>query len=235
LKGGLENFIALRYTFSVDSVLPGSNAEKAGLKSNDRILAVNDSPTIYASEFTEALSRNKSREIKLDVERVVQGQKTLVEFPAQVNENGSLGFILNNDLKRETEYFGFFEAMVVGANKAWRAVSETVKGLWRIITNDIPARESVSSFIGIANAYGGSWDWNSFWRLTALLSMVLAFMNLLPIPALDGGHVVFLLIEMLRGKPVSIRVLEIAQMVGMVLLFALMGFALYNDFAKFVF
>jgi regulator of sigma E protease len=83
--------------------------------------------------------------------------------------------------------------------------------------------------VKIAEMYGSRWDWTKFWTLTGMLSMVLAFMNFLPIPALDGGHVIFLLYEMLRGKPTSDKVLEVAQQVGMVILLALMGFVLFAD------
>ena len=102
----------------------------------------------------------------------------------------------------------------------------------KIITGQIKASKALNSPIGIAKVYGAEFDWVRFWSITALISMALALMNLLPIPALDGGHVVFLLLEIFRGKPVSDKVLERAQVVGMILLLALMVFTMGNDILK---
>ncbi|MFN6947189.1 MAG: site-2 protease family protein, partial [Cytophagaceae bacterium] len=111
-------------------------------------------------------------------------------------------------------------------------ITNTVRGFGKIFKGEIGARQSISGPIGIAREFGGVWIWQKFWILTGLLSMVLAFMNFLPIPALDGGHVVFLLYEMVAGRKPSEKFLEGAQKVGMVLLLSLMIFAFGNDIIK---
>eukprot|EP01136_Pigoraptor_vietnamica_P028162 Opistho-1_new@7423 len=127
--------------------------------------------------------------------------------------------------------YGFIESFGVGANKAWTTFADNGKGIWKMITGKVSAR-NISSPIGIAKVYGSEFDWQNFWRLTGLISMALAFMNLLPIPALDGGHVVFLIIEMIKGKPLGDKFMERAQIVGFVILLSLMVFAFGNDILK---
>lgn len=227
---GLSEFISFRQTVVVNEVTSGSNAEKGGLKDSDKIMSVNGTDCHFYDVLSETLKQNKGKTIVLGVER--NGiPKTL---NVKVDTGGMLGFNLTNDFKFKTEYHGLLASLPLGINKAWNSLSSNVQGLWRMITGKIPANQ-VHSFIGIAKFYGPHWDWMSFWAITALLSMVLAFMNLLPIPALDGGHVVFLLVEMIRRKPLSVRFLEVTQTVGFALLMMLMAFAFYNDFAQFVF
>jgi regulator of sigma E protease len=127
--------------------------------------------------------------------------------------------------------YGFFESFGVGVNKGWSSFTDNAKGVWKMVTGKLSAR-NISSPIGIAKVYGSEFDWERFWRLTGLISMALAFMNLLPIPALDGGHVVFLLIEMIKGKPLSDKFMEKAQMAGFIILISLMVFAFGNDILK---
>jgi regulator of sigma E protease len=229
LNTGLDSFLSLRYTFTVDKVAEKSNAEKAGLKAGDKIVSVNDTAVPFFNQFSPIVKHNKNKQVKLGVQR----GNEIINLNAAVDSNGAIGFI--PEFKTETERYSFGQALARGPEKAYTAIAENAKGLWRLISGDLPANKSLHGVIGIAHIFGGQWDWQSFWGLTGMLSMVLAIMNLLPIPALDGGHVIFLLVEMLRGKPLSIKFLEMAQMVGMALLFLLMGYALYNDFATFIF
>jgi len=127
--------------------------------------------------------------------------------------------------------YSFFESLPIGLNMAWSTFADNAKGIGKMLTGKVSAR-NISSPIGIAKVYGSTFDWIKFWTLTGLISMALAFMNLLPIPGLDGGHVVFLLIEMIQRKPVSEKVLERAQIVGFVILISLMVFAFGNDILK---
>lgn len=122
--------------------------------------------------------------------------------------------------------------MSYGTRDAFEVFYFQAISLWRILKGDIPAKDSISSPIGITKLFNPVWDWSSFWLLTALLSMVLAFMNLLPIPALDGGHMMFIIIESITGKKLSDKFMERAQVVGMVLLLSLMVFAVGNDILK---
>lgn len=233
LNEGPDKFISINTPYHVDQVVKGSNAEKAGLKEGDKIVKVNGKDAVFFNQLTSILQENKDKEVKLEVLRKSQNEP--LTLTAKVDEEGRIGFRPGDEFEYKTETFGLGESFVIGNRRAWTAVSDNVKGLWRIITNDLPANKSLHSFIGIAQVYGGQWDWNTFWSITGLLSMVLAIMNLLPIPALDGGYVIFLIAEAVRGRPVSYRFLEIAQMVGIGFLVLLMGFAFYNDLTQFVF
>jgi len=120
----------------------------------------------------------------------------------------------------------------LGPVRAFDVIITQTKAIKKMITREISFTKSLSGPIGIAQAYGGRWDWERFWRMTGLLSMVLAFMNLLPIPGLDGGYVVFLLYEMVSGREPNEKVFETALKIGMAILLVLMVFVFYNDIAK---
>ena len=125
------------------------------------------------------------------------------------------------------------QALPQGASKAWGSLTDNAKGLGKVVKGEVKANKAFSGPVEIARKlYGGTWDWIKFWSITGLLSMALALMNLLPIPALDGGHAVFLLIEMIKGKPLSDKFMERAQIVGFVILATLMVFVLGNDIFK---
>ena len=227
---GISEFISVRTTFNVDSVASNSNAQKAGLQKGDVIVAINHQPIQYFDELQSALSSHTNKPIEL---AVVRKTDTLI-LDAQVNDEGKLGFIphIIDIPASETLSVSLGAALPLGASKAWNVIADNVKGLKKIITGQIKASKALNSPIGIAKVYGAEFDWVRFWSITALISMALALMNLLPIPALDGGHVVFLLLEIFRGKPVSDKVLERAQVVGMILLLALMVFTMGNDILK---
>lgn len=148
---------------------------------------------------------------------------------------GRLGF--NADIRRyegkETNY-SLGQAVNYAFKDSWDVLYYNVVGFGKIFSGEIKAQESVQSIVGIATLYGGVWDWGRFWRLTAMISLVLAFMNALPIPALDGGHMMFLTIEMITGRPPSDRVLIIAQYIGMILLLTLMVLTVGNDIWRIV-
>jgi regulator of sigma E protease len=124
--------------------------------------------------------------------------------------------------------------LVLGPERAFGVIVIQLKAFKKIFTGQLSFQKSLSGPIGMAKAYGGTWDWERFWRMTGLLSMVLAFMNLLPIPALDGGYVVFLLYEMISGREPSEKFFENAIKVGMAILLVLMVFVFYNDIAKLI-
>ncbi len=228
---GIEQFISFlpRTKFSVDSVIPGNNAAKAGLKKGDSIVAVNGNNIIFFDQLQQQLLTQKGKLVQLDVRR----NNNLLKLNAQVTSDGKLGFSTKGDnLTPARISYGFFASFPVGAAKAWSNFTNNAKGLGKIFTGKVSAQKSIKSPIGIAQMYGGQFDWFNFWRLTGFISMVLALMNLLPIPALDGGHAVFLVVEMITGKPLSDKFLERAQIVGFVLLLCLMVFAFGNDIIK---
>jgi len=250
-KNDKENFISPRYRMqSVDKVsapdekadqpsffgkLFGRKFEKplypayaAGIKPGDSILAVNGKAITFFDQFKEEVSTNKLKPIHIKALR--KGKE--INFDLKVSKEGTIGIVPNLS-SPETAHvdFGFVESFPVGATMAWSTFVDNAKGIGKMITGKLSAR-NISSPIGIAKVYGSTFDWVKFWTLTGLISMALAFMNLLPIPGLDGGHVVFLLIEMVQRKPVSEKVLEKAQIVGFVILIGLMVFAFGNDILK---
>jgi regulator of sigma E protease len=127
------------------------------------------------------------------------------------------------------QHFGLGESLARGSKAAFSLLVVNVQAFGKMFSGEINPAKTVSGPIGIAAMFGSVWDWERFWSLTGALSMILAFMNILPIPALDGGHVFFLLIEMVRGKPLSDKALERAQMVGFAILLTLMVLIFGND------
>lgn len=226
---GIAEFITFRTTFAVEDVAPRSNAQKAGLQKGDIITAVDSNQIQFFDEFQRVLQQNKDKNIELSV---LRNQKHLTLY-ARVNSEGKLGFMPDIKMPNtETIKYGLLASLPIGTSKAFGVLTDNLKGLKKIITGEIKATKALNSPIGIAKVYGASFDWVRFWSITALISMALALMNILPIPALDGGHVVFLTIEIIRGKPLNDKVLEYAQVVGMVILMALMLFTVGNDLWK---
>ena len=228
---GIEEFIshAPRGKFSVDSVYGA--AKKAGLTKGDSIVAINNTKVTFFDEFQSQLLANKNKQVQLSVKR----RDSLLTVSAQVDKNGKLGFSrpIQEVLPKDTTIkYGVFAALPIGATKAWTLFTDNAKAVGKIFTGQVKARKAISSPIGIAVMFGAHVNWIRFWTLVGLLSMALAFTNLLPVPGLDGGHTVFLLIEMIKGKPLSDKFLERAQIVGFVLLISLMVFAFGNDIVK---
>lgn len=226
-----EYFVEPIFTFLVGDVVPNSAASKAGLEKGDKILAINESKITYFHELEGVLSSNKNKEISIKVRR---DEKEMM-LQATLGEDGKLGFYPDKDLKPDTMEYSLGESVKRGTNMAFGVVFDQIKGFGKIFRGDVALSKSLSGPIGIAQIFGGTWDWFRFWRITAILSMVLAFMNFLPIPALDGGHVMFLSYEMVSGRKPSDKFLEVSQKVGMVLLLCLMVFAVFNDVFKLIF
>lgn len=214
----------------IDSVLSGSNADKAGLKKNDHIIALNKVPVPFMDQFRTQLADYKAKEVLLEVIR----QQDTLQVNVMVSEKGTIGFASKQPFKIKTVQYGFFGSLSVGTKKAWTTLTDNVKGLGKVVKGEVDPTKAVQGPIGIATIYGSAFDGVKFWTLTGVLSMVLAFMNILPIPALDGGHSMFLLIEMIKGKPLSDKFMERAQMVGFFILISLMVFAFGNDIWKLV-
>lgn len=219
------------FEYQVDSAISES-AIKAGLQKGDKILTLNGIDTRVFGSLQETKLKYTGEQVEL---KVLRGVDTIF-LNADVSENGSIGFIhkpFPDPYQREK--YTWVNSFYFGAKDGWEAIYFNAVGLGKIFTGQVNASESVQSPIGIATIYGGVWEWGRFWYLTGLISFLLAFMNLLPIPALDGGHVMFIIIEFIQGKPVSDKFLEKAQVVGMVILLALMTFAFGNDIYKLIF
>ncbi len=222
-------FIEPRTPFKVGRVAFGTPAEDGGLETGDEFSSVNNTEIKYFNEFKSSLSDNAGKEIEAVVKKE-NGEETTLNF--MVSEEGTIGF--EADILVELSYreFSVTESISHGTNQAFGVVFTSIRGFGKMFRGEINPSKSLAGPIGIAQMFGGIWDWSRFWKLTGLLSMVLAFMNLLPIPALDGGHVMFLTFEIVSGRKPSDKFLEGAQKVGMVLLLGLMVFVIFNDIIK---
>jgi regulator of sigma E protease len=206
-----------------------SAAAKAGLKRNDKILSVNGHNIIYFDEFRDVVVKNKKKAVDL---KVLRGTDTL-DIKVNVPETGIIGIANNVDIDSVFEFkkidYTFTEAIPAGFTKS----VETLESYWLqlklIFSGKVNPNESLGSVFSIGKMFNPEWDWQGFWSLTAFFSLVLALMNLLPIPGLDGGHALFTLVEMISGRKPSDKFMEYAQMAGMVLLLGLMAYALGLD------
>jgi len=204
-----------------------SNAKNAGILVGDKILKVGEQPIEFWDEMKVALEPYAGEVVDLVIDR--NGE--LMDFSVDVNKDTTIGIQVGSLLESSRKDYTFGQAVTKGTVDAFATVAVNVKAFGKIFSGDLPAR-SLSGPIGILKVYPKKWDWNQFWRSTAFISMILAFMNLLPIPALDGGHVMFLLYEMISGSAPSDAFLEGAQKVGMVILLLLMVFVFGNDILK---
>lgn len=224
--------ISVRIPFHVDGFSKNSVAKGAGIEKGDIIVGLNDSTILYFDAFKTALQEFKGQEVAVNVTR--NGEP--MSFSLTVPEEGLIGVAPNGNLREFFELeeikYGFFESFPKGIEKAGQTLVNYVKQLKLLFSPKNKGYESLGGFLTIGSIFSTSWDWHHFWNITAFLSILLAVMNILPIPALDGGHVVFLLWEMLTGRQPNEKVLEVAQVIGMVLLLALLLIANGNDIYK---
>lgn len=215
----------------VDSVLADSPAAKGGLIKGDQIIGIGNTPIYYFAELPALLQNYKDQDLKIDV---LRNSDTLA-LETHVGEDGKLGFF-NIDPKKlftfKTQKYGFFESFPAGIAEGSGTLVNYVKQFKLVFTKE--GSKKVGGFGAIASQFDTGWDWQRFWNITAFLSIALAFMNILPIPALDGGHVMFLLYEIVTGRKPNDKLLEKAQIVGMVLLLSLLVFANGNDIYKWI-
>jgi regulator of sigma E protease len=217
--------------FEVGKIAPGSEAEKIGLKPGDRIVSMNNQPVKFFHEYREIAQQTRGKEIPVGIRR--NGET--INKKVNMSQDGTLGFYSVPLLKDSVMTYSLVEAIPIGAKNAFNVVYANIQGFGKIFRGEVSASKSVGGPIMIAQIFGGTWDWLNFWQVTGLLSMVLAFMNALPIPALDGGHITLLSYEMVSGRKPSDKFLEVSQKVGMVLLLGLMAFAIFNDVFKMIF
>lgn len=229
-KEAMGNFIAPAIPFKVGKVTKGNEAEKGGLKEGDVILAVDEQPVRYFQEFKTILDEKAGEAITVVVNRQEEGSDSMVKRTLQmnVNEDGTLGFHVEDLLAYEQLQYSFGESIAKGTGSAFESLYLNIKGIGKLFSGEISTK-SMKGPIGIAQMFGGTWNWEWFWKLTGILSMWLAFLNFVPIPALDGGHVAFLSYEIISGRKPSDKFMETAQKIGMVLLLALMVFVIFND------
>ncbi len=226
-EDAFTKFVGLRFPFEVGEVDPGSNAEKAGIAVGDKILSINGQEIQYFDQMQTSL-----KDLVNGSAQVVRQQGEKVDtLSIPVTDDARIGIAVNPLIEPVRREYGLAEAFKKGTTRAFTVVIVNAKAMGKMFTGEVSAK-NVSGPIGMAKIYGAEWSWTKFLSITGLISMILAFMNLLPIPALDGGHVMFLLYEMISGRAPSDKFLENAQKVGMVILLALMVFAIGNDILK---
>ena len=211
-------------TPAIDSVLAGSAAAKAGLKKGDKIIAFNGTPVEFWDQVTQPTKAAKGKSVNLSVLRGADTTQIAVGIP----QDGIMGLYVPSEPPYIVHYT-FWEALPAGVAKGCRMLSSYVKQLKILFGGKVNLSEGMSGPVGIANLFPATWDWQAFWLLTAFLSMILAIMNLLPIPALDGGHALFCIYEMITGRKPGDKFMEYAQTVGMIIILGLMVFAFGND------
>ena len=225
------DFITYRTPFLVSDFSDGSTARAAGMEVGDVIIGINDIPTPFYKDFTRNIKQFCDQDITLSV---VRGADTLA-LPMHLPEAGVIGVYLaplSEFFNLETREYTFWQAIPRGFSKTFTEIGDYWKQLKLIFNPSTKAYESVGGFISIGKIFPDTWLWSMFWRLTAFLSIALAVMNILPIPALDGGHILFLLYEIITRRKPSDKFMEIAEYIGLALVLALVLFANGNDIIK---
>lgn len=225
----LGGMIFPRYPVIIDSVSPTAKFTEGKLQKGDKLLSINNNQFEYYHEFDKLKKGYVDSIVSL---KALRGNDT-VHIRVLVNSKGSIGFfpiyppeLFGTVVKNYT----LLESIPIGWNRCWETLSRYVTGLKQLFTGKVAASDSLGSVISIGNTFPGVWDWEKFWTLTGIFSIILAFMNILPIPALDGGHALFTIYEMVTGRKPGDKFMEYAQMAGMILLLGLMAYALGLDF-----
>ena len=227
-----EPFIDIRFPFIVQDFPSESRARDSGIRENDRIIGLNNQELPYFLEFRERLMTYKNQEVTVNVER----DGNLIDIPVNVPEEGLIGVIPVGEINKFFELrvieYNLLESVPAGISRGMATFTSYIKQLRLIFTPQTGAYRSLGGFITIGSIFPGVWDWQVFWNMTAFLSIVLAIMNILPIPALDGGHVMFLVYEMVSGRKPGDKFMEYAQLAGMLILLTLILYANGNDIIR---
>jgi len=234
-------FLSMRTPFIIRQVPEDSHNANIGLQEKDAVVGINGNVVHYQDQIVPFLTENKGKKIRLSILR----NGSTITMEAEVSDEGKLGVVVGLSsmdeyeekgyFKIETVKYSFLESIPAGIDKGVNTLSGYVKQMKKIFNPSTGAYKGVGGFAAIGGLFPDSWDWPAFWSATAFISIILAFMNILPIPALDGGHVMFLLYEMVTGRKPSDKFLEYAQMTGFFLLIALLLFANGNDVYKWLF
>lgn len=212
--------------FVVEEVTTDS-AKEAGIVEGDRIVAINETPTPHLYEAYNVLDGIRGTVAELSIMR--NGEMISIEAP--ISEEGAIGIAVNRVVPRHKEY-GFWESIPAGIKLAGSQIASYWEQLTMIVNPETKMYKELGGFIAIGNIFPDKWNWQGFWNITALLSIVLAVMNILPIPGLDGGHALFTLWEIITGRKPSDKFMSIVQGIGMVLLFALLIYANGSDIIR---
>lgn len=224
-------FMSPRIPYIVGRFAESNTAERAGLMLGDQVVAFNGHELLYFDQYADSIPNYAGGLITLSVVR--EGEPLDIEV--EVSAEGTIGVYPGQDpdwFETEVREYSLVEAIPGGLNKATETLSNYIRQFKIIFNPDTEAYKSVGGFITIGSQFPSNWDWMFFWNFTAFLSIMLAFLNILPIPALDGGHVVFVVWEMITGKKPPEKVLEVAQMIGFVILLGLLIFANGQDILR---
>ncbi|MGN7513669.1 MAG: RIP metalloprotease RseP [Allomuricauda sp.] len=233
-------FIYYRVPFVISAIPKKSPNMDSGLQKGDAVVEMAGTPVEYKDQVIPILEANKGGTVPVKVRR--NGE--LVDLTLNVSEEAALGVGLGMTpeeykeagyLEQKTLKYSFLESIPAGWNKGVKTLTDYIRGMKKIFNPDTGAYKEVGGFAAIGGMFPDTWNWPAFWATTAFISIILAFMNILPIPALDGGHVAFLLYEMVTGRKPSDKFLEYAQMIGFFILIALLLFANGNDLYKWLF
>ncbi|RXK87094.1 RIP metalloprotease RseP [Filimonas effusa] len=228
-KNQLKGFVTYLMPVIVDSVSNVKLTGNAPLQKGDTMIAMNGQPFRWFHEFEKLKKNYADKDVTFTV---IRATGDTAQVGVHLDKKSLVGFNprgVDKIYGTEVIKYTFAESVPVGIGKCFETLGRYITGIKKIFTGEVAAQDSVGSVLSIGNAFPGIWDWQSFWTLTAIFSIILAFMNILPIPALDGGHALFTLVEMISGRKPSEKFMEYAQMVGMVLLLALMAYALGLD------
>lgn len=225
-----QPFITLYGDVSIKKIVEDSPAEQAGMQEGDTFQSINGTAIKSYPQFISMLQENKGETILVSILR--NNKEELKSIT--VTDDGKLGFLPSVTISKVYKLgsISLKNSIAYGWKDAFNIVFLNAKAFVKIGKGEIKAKESLGGPIKIATMFGPTWDWGRFWNITGALSMVLAFMNILPIPALDGGHAVFAIYEMIMRKPVNEKFLEIAQLTGFIILMALMVFIFWNDISN---
>ena len=228
-KNQQQTIFTAQFPFIAGKILKDSPADKAGIKKEDKLLAVDHIQTPYFTDFLAYVSKHPGKEVLVTVQRKNgAGQPEELQIPAKIGPDGKLG-IAPYGPDRFFEYkhikYSLAQALPAGVKKGWGFIDNQLKGFGKMFSGKIKATESLGGFGAFAKMYGSKWDWERFWRVTAIVSLLLGFINLLPIPALDGGYALFLLFEVVTGIKPSDKFVETAVTIGFALLMGLFLFS----------
>ena len=222
-------FVTPRIPVVIDSVGKSAVILNGAFNKEDTLLKMNNESIQYQFEFLEVKKRFADSIVLITAKR---GNDTVL-IKTLISGSGQLGLFVKLPyalFKTAHKNYSFLEAIPEGAHRCYITLDNYITGIKQIFTGKVNPNDSLGSLISIGNTFPSSWDWEKFWTLTAIFSIILAFMNVLPIPALDGGHALFILVEMITGRKPSEKFMEYAQIVGMLIMFGLMFYALGLDF-----
>ena len=222
-------FVLPLFPVIVDSIGKSAVVVEGSFQKNDTLLSINGQSVKYQHEFIEVKKKYSDSLVTILAKR---GMDT-VTIRTLINNKAQLGLFVKLPMqlfKTVHQEYSFAEAIPTGIQRCFTTLDNYVTGIKQIFTGKVNPNDSLGSLISIGNTFPSQWDWERFWTLTAVFSIVLGFMNVLPIPALDGGHALFILFEMITGRKPSDKFMEYAQIAGMILMFGLMLYALGLDF-----